>query len=132
VYTGRTLDRNASANGGWASFFTGVGTSGEGVADLDSPEASEVAVVRPEGPNLVLEHQRDEVRIRHQVARRCRVVSDGPVPSPELGLFARRPDVRAVEEGFDVRDRIRCRQGLREDGGMRRDPQVAMIVGQKR
>jgi selenocysteine lyase/cysteine desulfurase len=96
----------------------------EGVADLDAREATVVAVARPDRPHVVLQHQRDQVRVEHQIPGRHRVIGNLAVADPEALLLPGGPDVRAGQQLLGVADRLGGGQRPREDSGVGRDPQV--------
>lgn len=54
----------------------------------------------------MLDHQCDQVRVRDEVARRLRVPGDLAKSRPEAILLAGTLDVRQIEQGLNVLERV--------------------------
>ena len=80
--------------------------------------------MRPDGPNAVVEHQADQMSVRHEVAGGGSIRGHLAEAPPETLLLAGSLDVRAADERLDVRHGFRDRKRTPKDGRMCGDPQV--------
>ena len=68
----------------------------ERIADLDAAEAPVVAIMGPDDPDAVVEHQTHQVGVRYKVARRGGIGDYLAEALPEALLLAGRLDVRTA------------------------------------